>query len=71
MCLLKEFDRGHDYGGDSQIGAYDPLDDVDLAESYQLLSLLAQRLYAGVGCRDLAAGFPGRNVSTLALVAAI
>ena len=49
MCLLKEFDYGHDYDGDSQIGADDPLDDVDLAESYQLLGLLAQRLYAGVG----------------------
>ena len=46
---LEEFDCGHDQGGDPEIGADNPLDNIVLAESYQFFGLLPQRLDIGLG----------------------
>ena len=53
---LEEFDCGHDQGGDPQIGADNPLDNIVLAKSYQLFGLLPQLLDIGVGCCDISLG---------------
>ena len=53
---LEELDRGDDHGGDPEIGADNPLDDVVLAKGYQFLGLLPQCLDAGVGRRDAGLG---------------
>ena len=46
---LEAFNRGDDQGGEPEIGADNPPDDVVPAERYQCLSLLAQGLDMGVG----------------------
>ena len=53
---LEEFDCVHDHAADTEIGADNPLDNIVLAESYQLFGLLPQRLDIGVGCRDIGLG---------------
>ena len=46
---LEAFNRGDDPGGEPEIGADNPPDDIVPAERYQCLSLLAQGLDMGVG----------------------